>query len=58
MGKYDELPVFKASYDLLVEIFSFTINFSKEYKYTVGERLNNETLILSCANETVEKPIN
>jgi len=46
MAKYDELPVFKASYDLLVEIFSFTKNFTKEYKYTVGEKLKNETLDL------------
>lgn len=44
MAKYDELPVFKASYDLLVEIFRFTRNFTKEYKYTVGEKLINETL--------------
>ncbi|MBC8213352.1 MAG: four helix bundle protein [Candidatus Marinimicrobia bacterium] len=46
MGKYDELPVYKASYDLLVEIFRFTKNFSKEYKYTVGESLKKETLEL------------
>jgi len=46
MARYDELPVFKASYDLLVEIFRFTKNFCKEYKYTVGEKLKNETLDL------------
>jgi hypothetical protein len=28
MAKYDELPVYKASYDLLLEIFKFT----KEFK--------------------------
>jgi len=46
MGKYDELPVYKASYDLLVEIFRFTKNFIREYKYTVGESLKKETLEL------------
>jgi len=46
MALYDELPVFKASYDLLLEIFRFTANFTREYKYTVGERLKNETLDL------------
>ena len=35
MGYYNELPVYKATYDLLVEMFRFTRNFSREYKYTV-----------------------
>ncbi len=43
MGRYDELPVYKASYDLLLEIFRFTKNFNKEFKYTVGESLKKET---------------
>ncbi len=46
MSHYDELPVYKASYDLLLEIFRFTANFSREYKYTLGERLKNEALEL------------
>jgi hypothetical protein len=29
---------------LLVEIFRFTQNFSREFKYTLGERLKNETI--------------
>jgi len=36
----------KASYDLLQEIFRFVKNFSKEYKYTVGESLKKETIDL------------
>ena len=36
MALYDELPVYKASYDLLLAIFQFTKNFSREFKYTVG----------------------
>ena len=40
------MPVYKASYDLLLEIFQFTKEFSKEYKYTVGESLKNETIEL------------
>jgi|TARA_B100001971_G_C18029732_1_gene451883 hypothetical protein len=43
MAKYDELPVYKASYDMLLEIFLFTKNFNKEFKYTVGESLKKET---------------
>ena len=46
MGQYNELPVYKATYDLLVEMFRFTKNFRREYKYTVGESLKKEKLAL------------
>ena len=46
MATYNELPVYKASYDLLLAIFEFTKGFSKEYKYTVGESLKKETIDL------------
>jgi len=46
MAQYDELPVYKATYDLLLAIFQFTKNFTKEYKYTVGESLKKETIEL------------
>ena len=46
MAVYDNLPVYKACYDLLLEIFKFTKNFNREYKYTLGERLKNETIDL------------
>ena len=39
MSLYDELPVFKASYNLLLNIFQFTANFSREYKYTVAGKV-------------------
>ena len=44
MARYDHLPVYKVSYDLLVEIFRFTKNFNREYKYTLGESLKKETI--------------
>jgi len=46
MTLYNELPVYKATYDLLLAIFQFTKEFSKEYKYTVGESLKKETIEL------------
>lgn len=46
MALYIELPVYKASYDLFIYVFQYTKSFSKEYKYTVGEKLKNETLSL------------
>jgi hypothetical protein len=42
MRLLQEAPVYKACYDLLLEIFRFT----KEYKYTVGESLIRETIEL------------
>lgn len=46
MALYSDLPVYKATYDLLIAIFRFTKDFSKEYKYTVGESLKKETIEL------------
>jgi len=46
MSSFQELPVYKTSYDLLLEIFKFTKEFGKDYKYTVGESLKKETMEL------------
>ena len=46
MALYTALPVYKVAYDLLIEIFKRTKLFSREYKYTIGERLKNESLEL------------
>ena len=43
MTLHQELPVYKSCYDLLLEIFLFTKDFAKEYKYTIGETLKKET---------------
>ncbi len=44
MSTYDNLSVYRASYDLLVELFRFTKNFSREYKFTLGENIKKETV--------------
>ncbi len=46
MSNYSDLPLYKASYDLFLEIFKFTKEFNKEYKYTIGETLKKETIEL------------
>jgi len=46
MALYTALPVYKVAYDLLIEIFKRTRLFAREYKYTIGERLKNESLEL------------
>ena len=56
---YSSLPVYKASYDLLLEIFIFFKNLSREYKYTVGQDLKEEVIGLLIgiyqANRVYEK---
>lgn len=42
MANYIELPVYKASYDLLLKVFNLTHNLTREYKFTLGEKLKNE----------------
>jgi len=44
MATYNHLPVYKASYDLLVELFRFTKDFTREYKYTIGQSIKEETI--------------
>ena len=46
MSLHYELPIYKSCYDLLLEIFVFTKNFSKDFKYTVGESIKKETVEL------------
>ena len=42
MANYIELPVYKAAYDMLLQIFNLTHNLSREYKYSLGDKLKNE----------------
>ena len=42
MATYDNLPVYGTSYDLLLEMFRFTKDFNREYKYTLGENIKKE----------------
>ena len=44
MSTYDNLPVYKESYDLLVGLFLFTKDFNREFKYTLGESIKKETV--------------
>ncbi len=46
LALFSDLPVYKATYDLLLAIFRFTKDFNKDYKYTVGESIKKETIEL------------
>ncbi len=62
MALYYHLPVYKVSYDLLLAIFQLTKNFSREYKYSIGQDLKNITTemilnIYSANSRTSKKEI-
>lgn len=46
MAHYQNLPVFKASYDLLIYLFTVTRSFQRDYRYTIGENIKKELLEL------------
>ena len=61
MTTYYNLPVYKQSYDLLLDIFKLTKEFNREYKYTIGEELKKETMAMiiniyraNCGNNKIE----
>lgn len=43
MAIYSSLPVYKESYKLMIAIYAFTKNMTREYKFTLGEKLKNES---------------
>jgi len=46
MATYDNLPVYKTSYDLLADLFRVCQNMERDYKFTIGENLKKEIVEL------------
>ena len=46
MELHTELPVYKDTYQLILKIFEITKEFSKEYKYTLGQDMKRDALQL------------
>lgn len=46
MALYYDLPVYRDTYKLILKIFEFTKDFSKEYKYTLGQDMKRDALQL------------
>ena len=44
MATYDNLPVYKSSYDLLLLVFEVIKHFKKEYKYTLWDVIKKEII--------------
>lgn len=49
MTTYNLLPIYKTSYDFLLAVFSFSASFTREYKFTIGQELKQETIRLILA---------
>jgi len=43
MTMYNNLPIYKVTYDLFLEVFRIVGHFSREYKFTLGQDLKDET---------------
>ena len=59
MTKTESLPIYIEAYRLIQEIFRCTLKFPKEYKFTIGNSLNEDAVdlcsLISKANHTTDK---
>jgi hypothetical protein len=42
MTLFDLLPVYKVSYDLLLQLYQISKNMDRDHKFTLGEKIKNE----------------
>ena len=61
MALYYDLPVFKDVYQMTLRIFQVTTNFPREYKFTLGQDLKRDCILLVRyiyrANKTKDKTV-
>lgn len=59
MAVYDQLPVFKQTYDLLLTILNLSAHFSRDMRYTLGQDIKREIIevqkLIYQANANHEK---
>jgi hypothetical protein len=41
MARYEHIKIFQCAYMLTIEIYKTTRNFSREFRFTLGEKLKN-----------------
>lgn len=46
MANYDNLPVFKACYDLLLRIFQLGQHWRRDVRHTLGEEIKKEIIVI------------
>lgn len=44
MALYENLPAYKAAYDLMLNVSRMDINLTREYRYNLGEKLKGELI--------------
>ena len=55
MALYYDLPVYKDVYRLILAIFEHTKDFPREYKYTLGQDLKRDSIVLVHMTTTADK---
>ena len=46
MALYYDLPVYRDVYRLILKIFEYTRDFPREYKYTLGQDIKHDSIVL------------
>lgn len=46
MATYDNLPVYKVCYDLILQLFASGRNMQRDYRFTLGETMKKELMLL------------
>ena len=46
MALYTELPVYRDTYQLILKVFELTKDFSREFKYTLGQEMRRDAIQL------------
>jgi hypothetical protein len=55
MAMHHDLPLYRATYKFILDLFSVVKEFPREYKYTIGQDLRRDSIVLVrliiCANK-------
>ena len=61
MALTEQLPVYRDVYRLILLVFQYTKNFPREYKYTLGQDMKHDAIVLVRslyrANRSAEKKV-
>ncbi len=59
MAQYKHLPIYRLTYELLRRVVEVTKDFPREYKYTLGQKIKDESIemvvLIYRANTAAEK---
>ena len=59
MAQYQHLPIYKTTYDLLTDLMNVTKEFPRDFKFSLGEKIQNHVIellvLIYKANSTKNK---